>query len=476
MSINQAVIFAGPTISFAHASTILEAVYLPPVSQGDIYRLRTLHPAAIGVIDGYFEGQPAVWHKEILWALSNGISVFGASSMGALRAVELKDFGMRGVGRIYRDFISGVLEDDDEVTVVHGSAEFGYRAASDAMVNIRYTLQAAADSGVIDTHLREELCEVAKKTFYIDRFFPLLIDKALSLGLPEGQLRCLAEWLPANYVNQKREDAVQMLVEIRDHIAGHIAAPRPNFVLEPTLLWQDLTKTAGVFVPTVAGGQHSATAVTTDDIITEMRLLDRPYHSIASDAWLKHLLIQSDHRHAVTASPEGAAAVDSFRKQMRLEDDQAYEGWLVVNDLDSHSVESMLLDDALVASRYSELKRHIPPRMLEELKLRGEYARYRTRAALKLRVLQLTGIDDAFPVDWKIGEEELLKWHFQRLGRPLPDDLLAYIRGLDIPDKEAFLRAIVRERAFLVALEGSGTIPEASEPRDQLGRPGHTSG
>ena len=54
-------------------------------------------PGAIGVIDGYFDGVPSVWHKEILWALSQGIRVFGGASMGALRAAELDGFGMTGV-------------------------------------------------------------------------------------------------------------------------------------------------------------------------------------------------------------------------------------------------------------------------------------------------------------------------------------------------------------------------------------------
>jgi hypothetical protein len=65
-----------------------------------LYRAALAHPAAIGVIDGYFEVVPTVWHKEILWAMAQGIHVFGAASIGALRAAELDSFGMRGVGRL----------------------------------------------------------------------------------------------------------------------------------------------------------------------------------------------------------------------------------------------------------------------------------------------------------------------------------------------------------------------------------------
>ena len=42
---------------------------------------------------GAFASVPAVRHKEILWALSEGIPVIGAASIGALRAAELTAFG-----------------------------------------------------------------------------------------------------------------------------------------------------------------------------------------------------------------------------------------------------------------------------------------------------------------------------------------------------------------------------------------------
>ena len=33
---------------------------------------------------------------------------------------------MKGIGRIIEDFRDGVLEDDDEVAVLHGPEELGY--------------------------------------------------------------------------------------------------------------------------------------------------------------------------------------------------------------------------------------------------------------------------------------------------------------------------------------------------------------
>ena len=118
--------------------------------QGELYAAACGSPRAIGVIDGYFDGQPAVLHKEILWALTRGIAVFGASSMGALRAAELHPFGMRGVGRIFEAYRDGELTDDDEVALIHGPPETGYVRLSEPMVNIRATLEKAVAGRLID--------------------------------------------------------------------------------------------------------------------------------------------------------------------------------------------------------------------------------------------------------------------------------------------------------------------------------------
>ena len=157
-----AIIFVGPTLRPEEIAGAGDFVSLPPVAQGDVYRAALSRPRAIGIIDGFFSGAPAVWHKEILWAMSEGVPVFGAASMGALRAAELHEFGMRGIGRIFEAFRDGVLEDDDEVAVVHGPAEIGYLPASEAMVNIRATLALAEAKGVIGAESRRALEAFAK--------------------------------------------------------------------------------------------------------------------------------------------------------------------------------------------------------------------------------------------------------------------------------------------------------------------------
>jgi len=189
----NACIFAGPTLPSRENLGSADTTWLPPAKHGDVYRVVSLmRPRAIGIVDGYFQWTPSVWHKEILWAIDKGVHVFGAASMGALRAAELAPFGMRGVGRIFEAYRDGVLadcggapfEDDDEVAVIHGPAETGYIAASEAMVNIRYTLAKAESAGVISDPSREHLVMIAKTMFFPERNYELLLQSALTAGVP----------------------------------------------------------------------------------------------------------------------------------------------------------------------------------------------------------------------------------------------------------------------------------------------------
>jgi hypothetical protein len=100
---------------------------LPPVAAGDLLRLSLSAGDVVGIVDGYFSQVGAVRHKEILALLSRGVRVLGAASMGALRAAELDCFGMEGIGGIYADYRDALLVADDEVALLHSTAEEGYR-------------------------------------------------------------------------------------------------------------------------------------------------------------------------------------------------------------------------------------------------------------------------------------------------------------------------------------------------------------
>jgi hypothetical protein len=243
----SACVFLGPTLAVADAARILDATFLPPVKLGDVHRVVSkLRPRAIGIVDGYFQWVPAVWHKEILWAMSQGVHVFGAASMGALRAAELAPFGMRGVGRIVDAYRTGRLhdldddpfEDDDEVAIVHGPPESGYRGASEAMVNIRCTLARAVADGVIADATRRALVADAKATFFAERGYVPLLAAGRAAGLPEPELDALDRWLPSGRVDQKWLDAVAMLEAMRALLITDPLPIKTGLAFERTTYWE----------------------------------------------------------------------------------------------------------------------------------------------------------------------------------------------------------------------------------------------
>jgi hypothetical protein len=214
---SKIVIFTGPSLSPAEACLHLDAIFLPPAKQGDVYAAYLKYkPAIIGMIDGHFENVPAPWHKEILWVMAQGVKVYGASSMGALRAAELHCFGMIGVGKIFELFRDNVLEDDDEVAVVHGPEALNYPSLSEAMVNIRETLEAAKVEGVISDTAFWAAVASAKTLFYRDRNYNAVLTGLRAIDGLQDDADRLATWLPDHKINLKKQDALRLLHEIRD--------------------------------------------------------------------------------------------------------------------------------------------------------------------------------------------------------------------------------------------------------------------
>jgi hypothetical protein len=202
-------VFVGPTLSAAEAQQRLpDARVLPPIAVGDLVSLLKRRVTRIAIIDGYFERMAAVWHKEILLALEKGIAVWGAASMGALRAAELAPFGMIGVGAIYRAFRSGTLVADDEVAVAHLPAEHGYRPTSDALVNLR---DGIARAPMLTAATRDKLVALARARFYRERSWIQLIADARDAGVPKRQLDALAAWPKPD---RKADDARELLAKL----------------------------------------------------------------------------------------------------------------------------------------------------------------------------------------------------------------------------------------------------------------------
>ncbi|NCX94775.1 MAG: hypothetical protein EBX40_08885, partial [Gammaproteobacteria bacterium] len=148
-------VYTGPSLHPSEAQSIFKDAHIfNPIRCGDLIKAMRLNPNRVVIIDGYFEQTGSIWHKEILYALSRGVRVYGSSSMGALRAAELAPFGMQGYGKIYETYASGALIDDDEVSLVHDS---DFKTRVPALINVRFTLEKAIKLGEISPDEAEKI-------------------------------------------------------------------------------------------------------------------------------------------------------------------------------------------------------------------------------------------------------------------------------------------------------------------------------
>ncbi len=192
-------VFLGPSLPLSEAASLLEADYLPPIRRGDLAALSE-DIRFVGIVDGEFYQSLAVSTKEILVLLRRGVSVFGASSMGALRAAETYTFGMVGVGKIFAMYRDGVLDADDEVALTYDPVTF--KTLSDPLVNLRYALEFAEEAGVIGEEDRLALIERLRVVYFPHRSYRALQELCPAL-IPFFRDRA--------FPDLKREDARQLL-------------------------------------------------------------------------------------------------------------------------------------------------------------------------------------------------------------------------------------------------------------------------
>jgi len=234
------IVFVGPTLPDASKLAGGRIDIRPPASQGDVFRAAKDGATVIGIVDGYFEYAAPIWHKEILFALAQGIRVFGAASMGALRAAECAAFGMTGIGRIYEMYASGELEDDSAVAQLHAPGELGYRSLSEPLVNVESTLRVMLARGLIGDGEQRILGESARAIFFKQRTW-----KSILVAAPIATRRAeeLARLIAANAVDQKRRDAEKLLAAVIATPDAYAALPE-NWRFNRTTLWDVLERNA----------------------------------------------------------------------------------------------------------------------------------------------------------------------------------------------------------------------------------------
>ncbi len=212
------VVFLGPSLGHHEARKILEADYRRPIRRGDLDSVPA--NSIVAIVDGVFDQHLSVSPTELRAALNRNIRIFGASSMGALRAVEVP--GITGVGRVYEMYRSGEIDGDDEVALVFDPESM--RPLCEPLVNIRHAVDRLARPGTISRQLASAIVSTARKLSYFDRTYPVILREA---GVADGQQSSHLATMLASY-DLKREDAITLLEILRHVRLDHSPADGNN--------------------------------------------------------------------------------------------------------------------------------------------------------------------------------------------------------------------------------------------------------
>ncbi|MBV9168799.1 MAG: hypothetical protein JOZ81_01785 [Chloroflexi bacterium] len=361
------VVFLGPSLDRASARALLpDAILLPPAAQADLLSaIGTYKPDVIGLVDGSFGQSQSVWHKEILFALSEGVAVVGAASMGALRAAELEPYGMQGLGEVYRLFSCRELEDDDEVAVAHGSADEGFRPMSEPMVNLRATLRWAGSADVLTTDVCSHVLNVAKNLHFSQRSILTILQQA---RLDEPTACRVRDVFASHYIDIKRADAELLLRALHDRrYSTPPRIPRPGSAPFERLYQEDRrVRLLESEIPLRTIASHAALNLGHFDELN-FAALNRSLAQMLA----RLLEVQPDQS-------EIAAEARRFRRERGLLQQADLDAWLRANHLSHADWESLLVELATCRRLQRRVIAMGAPgeqtrSLLNELRLRAEY-------------------------------------------------------------------------------------------------------
>jgi hypothetical protein len=215
-------VFAGPSLPAADRLRLANLTYLPSAARGDVEAAAGEFDAIV-LIDGVFLEDLAPSPKEVL-AACRDVPLYGASSIGALRAVECAPYGAHPLGVVARWFASGRIDGDDEVAL-NFDARSG-RPLSVPLVNVRYFIRTAVHCNLITAPEAGAIFAAARAAFYADRAWA---DVLMPIAEPR---RTMLQKFAERHGDLKRLDAVTALRSVARRL-GLLESP-PAFVVEGT--------------------------------------------------------------------------------------------------------------------------------------------------------------------------------------------------------------------------------------------------
>jgi len=194
------------------------ARFARPIARGDLAKDIKDRVGVVIIIDGTFHQNLAVAPEEIMNAMRSGIKVYGASSMGAMRACELRECGMIGHGRIFEHIVASPTFRDDFLAQTFHEDRGKLKASSYPYIDFYMNLSHMERQKIISKQYSKRLLELYAAIYYPDRCWPALRELLLRENIPD-QVLDLAQRACNGLSEHKRLDAIGLLKLVRRQLS-----------------------------------------------------------------------------------------------------------------------------------------------------------------------------------------------------------------------------------------------------------------
>jgi hypothetical protein len=399
-----------------------------PIKQSDLISdVMRYEPDHILIISGYFHQHLSVWPKEILFALRLPFveGVYGAASMGALRAADLAHFGMQGVGKVFEWYNEGVISDESEVACVYGGPS-GNEALTVPLVNVRGAILKALEKEAIDEEEADRAFENAQRIHWSVRTFESIEEPWLKLYLGS--------------FDQKKIDALTLLYTYKD-------LPK----LEPG----PPVETLGLLFNAQFERERSVTTghrdIRLQDIEAQAVLHDQGYEQMIAGADCRELALMLSDLYRVTCSQEDLDK-EWVRFNMRkgIRSKEAHEEWLEQNHMSPQEFLLLLSEEVRLRKLRRALlvvsgQRRRTSRLLNYLRVNGSYDYWANATSLQQARLDRNGGEEALQFDNR-NVSQLLYEHAAASNQTISLTPEEYTTEMGFGSSRELLVALVRDR------------------------------
>jgi hypothetical protein len=199
-------VFIGPSLPRRTRPDFGGLTWRPPARRGDFDELDVKPGARVVVVDGYMVQQHPPSPTEVFGLIDRNYEVWGCSSLGALRAAELRHHGVRGFGWVYDRVVDRTITYDDELLAPLDPRTD--EATGLFLANIRFGLDQLVEAGRTNQSRAKLLIDGLQAAHFEQRTSHLCRSLARSAGLNASAIDHLLR------SDVKRQDAVALLTRL----------------------------------------------------------------------------------------------------------------------------------------------------------------------------------------------------------------------------------------------------------------------